>query len=1023
MTLSALSIQRPVLTMVFAIAIVIFGVMAFVSLGVREYPSVDPPIITVRTDYPGANAEIIESQITEPLEDQVNRVDGIKTLTSVSSVGRSTIRVEFDLGMDLDNAANDVRDRVAQAVRNLPPDADPPIVSKADADAQTILTITLQSRSRSLLEITQIAENVFAERLQTIEGVSQVNIWGQKQFAMRLILDVDRMNAFGITPLDVRQALSQQNIELPSGQVEGDKRYITIQTYGRLSTEEEFDELVIVSRENAIIRLKDIGRAELGALNDQSLLRGNKGIPMVGVAMQPQPGANYVEIVDEAYRRVEILKREIPDDIIVGVALDITNSIRQSIRDVQYTIVVAFFLVLFIIFIFLRNFRTTFIPIIAIPISLIGSFAFLYAAGFSINVLTLLGLLLATGMVVDDAIVMIENIYSKIEEGMNPIQAAFKGSRQVFFAIISTTITLVSVFMPIFFMMGLTGRLFREFAMVVVGAIIISTFISLTLTVMMSSRILKPDPREYRFLSIIRKPIDYLLIHYQGWLTAFMKVKYLSFPILIFTAAIIWFFMSNLKSELAPLDDKSRLRMVSTAPEGTSYEMMDDYQMQLINMVDTMPEKSYLLSVTSPGFGASVSVNSGFLRMMLHPAGERNKSQMELAAELSRKVKEYNMAQTYVLQDPTIGGSGGGRGGLPVQYVLQAPNLAKLEDVIPEFMRKARAHPALDVVDIDLRFTKPELIIDIDRDKAFDLGISVRNIAETLQTFFSEQRVGYFIKDGKQYFVLARAERDQRNTPVDIQNINIRSATGEMVPLENLVSMREESLPPQLLRFNRYSSATISASTASGYTLGDGIEAMDEIAAEVLDETFLTALTGTSADYAESSGNLTLVFIFALVLVYLTLAAQFESFRDPLTVMLTVPLALAGALASLWFFGQTLNIFSQIGMIVLVGIVTKNGILIVEFANQKRQEGQDRLEAVINAATDRVRPIIMTSLATVLGALPLAISFDGTANSRVPMGIVIIGGLLFSLILTLFVIPALYTYISSKNKSHVFEEE
>jgi len=580
MTLSALSIQRPVLTMVFAIAIVIFGVVAFVSLGVREYPSVDPPIITVQTDYPGANAEIIESQITEPLEDQVNRVDGIKTLTSVSSVGRSTIRVEFDLGMDLDNAANDVRDRVAQAVRNLPPDADPPIVSKADADAQTILTITLQSRSRNLLEITQIAENVFAERLQTIEGVSQVNIWGRKQFAMRLILDVDRMNAFGITPLDVRQSLSQQNIELPSGQVESDKRYITIQTYGRLSTEEEFDELVIVNRENSIIRLKDIGRAELGALNDQSLLRGNKGIPMVGVAMQPQPGANYVEIVDEAYRRVEILKREIPDDIIVGVALDITNSIRESIRDVQFTILVAFFLVLFIIFIFLRNLRTTFIPVIAIPISLIGSFAFLYAAGFSINVLTLLGLLLATGMVVDDAIVMIENIYSKIEEGMNPIQAAFKGSRQVFFAIISTTITLVSVFMPIFFMMGLTGRLFREFAMVVVGAIIISTFISLTLTVMMSS--------EYRFLSIIRKPIDYILNHYPGWLTSFMRVKYLAFPILIFTAAIIWFFMTNLQSELAPLDDKSRLRMVSTAPEGTSYEMMDDYQMQLINLIDTM---------------------------------------------------------------------------------------------------------------------------------------------------------------------------------------------------------------------------------------------------------------------------------------------------------------------------------------------------------------------------------------------------------------------------------------------------
>jgi hydrophobe/amphiphile efflux-1 (HAE1) family protein len=1023
MTLSEMSIQRPVLTLVFSIAIVIFGVVAFLSLGVREYPSVDPPIITVRTNYPGANAGIIESQITEPLEEQINRVDGIKNISSVSSVGRSTIRVEFDLGKDLDNAANDVRDRVAQAVRSLPPDADPPIVSKADADAQTILAITLQSRSRNLTELTQFADNVFAERLQTIEGVSQVNIWGQKQYAMRLIMDVDLMNAYQITPQDVRRALNEQNIELPSGQVEGNRSYLTIQTYGRLSTEEEFDNLVIAFRDNAIIRFRDIGRAEKGALNDKSLLRGNQGIPMVGIALQPQPGANYIEIVDEAYRRVEILKREIPSDIIVGVGLDITNSIRQSISDVQYTIVAAFVLVLIIIFIFLRNIRTTFIPVITIPISLVGSFAFLYAAGFSINVLTLLGFLLATGMVVDDAIVMMENIYTKIERGMNPIQAAFKGSRQVFFAIISTTITLVSVFMPIFFMMGLTGRLFREFAMVVAGSIIISTFISLTLTVMLSSRLLKAEHREYRSLRFIRFPIDYILNNYRRWLEVFMKRKYLAFPVVIISALIIWFFMIMLPSELAPLDDKSRLRMVSVAPEGTSYEMMDDYQMQLIQLLDTMPEKAYLLSVTSPGFGASVSVNSGFVRMMLKPPDQREKSQMELAAELRRKVSEYNLAQTYVLQDPTIGGAGGGRGGLPVQFVLQAPNLKKLEEYIPQFLQEARNHPALDVVDIDLRFTKPEVILEIDRDKAFELGVQVRDIAETLQTFFSEQRIGYFIKDGKQYFVLGLAERHQRSRPEDILNVNVRAATGEMIPLDVFVSLREESMPPQLLRFNRYSSATISASTADGYTLGNGIEAMYEIASRVLDETFLTTLTGTSADYAESSGNLMLVFIFALVLVYLTLAGQFESFRDPLTVMLTVPLALAGALLSLWIFGQTLNIFSQIGMIVLVGIVTKNGILIVEFANQKRLEGQSRFEAAINAADDRIRPILMTSLATALGALPLAISLDGTANSRMPLGIVIIGGLMFSLILTLFVIPALYVFISAKTKKYVVEEE
>jgi len=1023
MTLSELSIKRPVLTLVFAIAIVIFGAVAFLSLGVREYPSVDPPIITVRTDYTGANAQIIESQITEPLEAQVNRIDGIKTLTSISSTGRSTIRVEFELGMDLDNAANDVRDRVAQAVRNLPPDTDPPIVSKADADAQTILAITLQSEKRNLLELTDIAQNVFAERLQTINGVSQVFIWGNKQYAMRLILDVERMNAFRISPIDVRNALHEQNIELPSGQVEGDSRYLTIQTYGRLNTEEEFNNLVIANRDEAIIRLKDVGRAQLGALNEKSILRGNNGIPMVGVAMQPQPGSNYIEIVDEAYKRVEMLKKEIPSDIIVGVGLDITDSIRRSIRDVQYTIIIAFGLVLLIIFIFLRNVRTTVIPIITIPISLLGSFIFLYAADFSINVLTLLGLLLATGMVVDDAIVMMENIYAKIEQGMTPIQAAFKGSRQVFFAIISTTITLVCVFLPIFFMMGLTGRLFREFAMVVAGSIIISTFISLSLTVMMCSRILKHDSREYRSLRHIRKPIDYILGNYRQWLVYFMKVKHLAFLMVILSAAIIWLLMANLQSELAPMDDKSRLRLMSTAPEGTSYAMMYDYHTQLIQQLDTLPEKENLLAVTSPGFGASVSVNSGFLRIMLKPPHEREKSQMQLAAELSRMVKAYSMAQTYVIQDPTIGGAGGGRGGLPVQYVLQASNLKKLEEFIPLFMRAARDHPALDVVDVNLRFTRPELVIDIDRDRAFDLGVSVRDIAGVLQTYFSEQRIGYFIRDGKQYFVLAHAETKQRNQPDDIANIHVRSSTGELISLDNLVSMRHESLPPQLLRFNRYSSATVSASTAPGYTLGDGIDAMDEIASEVLDETFLTALTGTSADYAESSANLMLVFIFAIVLIYLTLAAQFESFRDPLTVMVTVPLALAGALLSLWIFGQTLNIFSQIGMIVLVGIVTKNGILIVEFANQKRLEGEELGQAVINAANDRVRPIIMTSMATALGALPLAVSLGGTANSRVSMGIVIIGGLLFSLILTLFVIPALYTYISSRTKRYVNEED
>lgn len=1022
MTLSDLSIKRPVMASVFAIAIVIFGAVSFFSLGVREYPSVDPPIITVRTDYTGANAAIMESQITEPLEEAVNRVDGIKTISSISSTGRSTIRVEFELGKDLDAAANDVRDRVAQAVRSLPPDADPPVVSKADADAQTILTITLSSNQRGLLELTELADNVFAERLQTIEGVSQINIWGQKRYAMRLILDMDKMNALNIVPTDIRNALAEQNVELPSGQVEGNRKYITIQTYGRLNTEEEYNNMIIDRRGNTLIRLQDVGRAELAAQNEKAILRGNEGIPMVGVAMQPQPGANFIDIADEAYKRVDMLKREIPDDIMIGVGLDITNPIRKSIKDVQTTILIAFFLVLIIIFLFLRNFRTTFIPVITIPISLLGSFIFLYLAGFSINVLTLLGLLLATGLVVDDAIVVMENIYSKIEKGMPPIQAAFKGARQVFFAVISTTITLVSVFLPIFFIQGLTGRLFREFAVVVAGSVIISTFISLTLTVMLSSRMLRASDHEYRFMRYVSKPIDFILNGYKGWLVAFMRRRYLAFPIILIMGAGVWLLFSNLQSELAPLDDKSRLTIISTAPEGLSYEMMDQYQMQLIGLVDTLPEKNYLLSVTSPGFGASVSVNTGFIRLNLSDPSEREKTQMQLANELRPQLARYNLAQSYVIQEPTISGAQGGGRGLPVQYVLQAPNLQKLEEAIPEFLREARAHPALDIVDIDLKFTKPELIVEIDRDKAATLGVNVRDIAQTLQIYFSEQRLGFFIRDGKQYFVLAQAERGQRSSPEDIKNVKVRTFGGETVSLDNLVTMHEESLPPQLLRYNRYSSATVSASTADGYTLSDGIEAMNEIRDKVLDETFFTSLSGTSADFAESSGSLLLIFVFALLLIYLTLSAQFESFRDPLTIMLTVPLALAGALFSLWIFGQTINIFSQIGMIVLIGIVTKNGILIVEFANQKRLEGQTRLQAAINAASDRVRPIIMTSMATALGALPLAISLNGASMSRIPMGIAIIGGLLVSLVLTLFIIPAVYTFIATKTKSYVTEE-
>ena len=1020
MTLSDLSIKRPVLASVFAIAIVVFGAVAFFTLGVREYPSVDPPVVSVRTNYTGANAEIIETQITEPLEEEINQVEGIKTMSSISSNGRSTIRVEFELGMDLDDAANDVRDKVSQAVRSLPPDTDPPIVSKADADAQTILAITMSSDKRSLLELTNIADNIFAERLQTIEGVSEIYLWGEKEYAMRLILDPDKLDAYRLTPMDIRNALSAQNLELPTGRIEGDRKYLTIRTYGRLNTEEEFSNLIIDKIGNSLVRVKDIGRVELGALNEKSILRGNQGKPMVGVAMVPQPGANYIEIVDEAFNRVDVMKQDLPPDITLGVGLDVTKNIRRSINEVEITIFIAFGLVLLVVFIFLRNIRTTFIPVITIPISLIGTFAALYMAGYSINILSLLGLLLATGLVVDDAIVVMENIFSKVEKGFHPIQAAFKGSRQVFFAVIATTITLISVFLPIFFLEGLVGELFREFALVVTSAVAISTFISLSLTAMLSSRILRKTDKEYRILRPVKRPINFLFNNYKGWLVSFMRRRRLVFPIMAVIAGLIWFFFANLQSELAPLEDKSQLRLVSTAPEGASYEMMDNYLLQLISLVDTIPEKEYLLSVTSPGFGASVSVNRGFMWLKLYPPEERERTQMELAGELSQKVREYNFAQTYVIQEPTI--SSGGRG-LPVQFVLQAPNLDMLKEVIPGFMERARNHPAFGVVDINLKFTKPEIVLNIDRNKALDMGISVRDIAQTLQTYFSEQRLGYFIRNGKQYYVIARAEEDQRDEPHDLTNIKVKTASGEMVSLDNIVTLRDESRPPQLLRYNRYTSATVSASLSPGTSLEKGIQAMRDIADEVLDGSFSTALTGTSEDYEESSSNLFLIFIFALVLIYLTLSGQFESFRDPFTIMFTVPMALAGALMSLYIFGQTINIFSQIGMIVLIGIVTKNGILIVEFANQKRLAGQSVIHAVIHAASERFRPILMTSMATILGVLPLTISIGGASSSRVPLGIAIIGGMLFSLILTLFIIPALYSFIANKKDKYVIEEE
>jgi multidrug efflux pump len=1016
MNISSLSINRPVLATVISIFLVLFGVIGFTFLGVREYPSVDPPVITVTTNYVGANADIIEKQITEILEESINGIAGITSLTSVSADGRSTVTVEFDLDMDLEAAANDVRDRVSQAVRNLPADADPPIVVKSNADSNPILSMTMQSDQRSMLELSEIANNNFKERLQTIPGVSEIRIWGEKKYSMKLQLDPVKMAGYRITPSDVRAALDRENVELPSGRIEGYRTELTIRTMGRLETPEQFNDLILREENGVVVRLRDVGRAELMPENERSLLRGNGAIPQVGIAVTPQPGSNYIAIADEFHKRFEQIKKDLPDDLRYTLAMDTTVGIRKAIMEVEETIAIAFLLVVLIIFIFLRDWRTTLIPVLAIPISLIGAFFIMYIAGFSINILTLLAVLLATGIVVDDAIVVLENIYSKIEKGMDPIQAGHEGSKEIAFAIISITITLMAVFLPVIFLSGLTGRLFREFGVVVAGAVGISALVSLTLTPMLSAHWLRHNTNPSRFFQVTERWFNAMTDGYNRSLKRYMRVRWVSIPIMIASALIIVGVGSQLQSELAPMEDKSRFMIQSTAPEGTSFEVMNDYLTDIIHMVDTLPERQALISVTAPGFGTASSTNTGFVRVTLVEPEKRSRTQDEIAKQIMAQLAPYNLARSFVIQEPTIGGSR--FTSLPVQYVIQAPSFEKLREVIPAFMEKVNADKTFRVADLNLKFNKPELNVEIDRDRARAMGVDMRDIAETLQLYFSGQRYGYFIYKGKQYQVIGQATRADRDAPVDLSSAFVRNKKGELIQLANLVRMSDRSTPPQLFRYNRYVSATVSADPAEGYTIGDGIAAMDRIADEVLDDSFYTTLAGVSKEFAESGSSMAFAFILALLLVFLILAAQFESWIDPLVVMFTVPLALAGAVLSLWLFGHTLNIFSNIGIIVLIGLVTKNGILIVEFANQRKEHGLKKIDAVIDAATQRLRPILMTTLAMALGALPIALGLGAAAKSRIPMGIVIIGGLMFSLILTLYVVPGLYSYLSRERKEH-----
>jgi multidrug efflux pump len=1014
MSLSSLSVRRPVLAMVMSILIVLFGLIGFTRLGVREFPSVDPPVITVTTTYAGANSEVIENQLTEPIEEAVNRVEGIRSLNSVSRDGASSITVEFGLDTDLEAAANDVRDKVSQAVELLPPDSDPPVVTKSDANSFPIILLSLKSKGRNIMELSEYATNVMKERFQTVPGVSDIQIWGQKKYAMRLWMDADRLAAYGLTPLDVRDALNKENVELPTGQIEGANIELTVRTLGRMSTPQQFNELIIKETGGRKVRFQDVGYAEIGPENPKTAMKRD-GVYTVTNAILARPGSNNIEIADEVYRRLAQIRKDLPADVTVDVGFDMTQYIRDSIREVQQTVLVAFILVVCIIFFFLRDWRTTLIPVIVIPISIIGAFFALYLMGYTINVLTMLGVVLAIGLVVDDAVVVLENIYAKIEQGISPLEAALQGSKEIFFAVIATTVALIAVFLPVIFLEGLTGRLFREFGVTIASAVVISSFVALTLTPMLCANILKKRERHTWLYRQTEGFFNSLTRGYEKLLLGFMKVRWLAFVIMLASAGLIYQVGNSLPSEMAPLEDRNWLMAFSTAPEGTTFDYMDRYMGQLVELIEEkVPERTGVFSLTSPSFGAIGAVNSGMSFLNLKAREDRERSQQEIAAELIPAINELTTAMTFVNQPATLGGPDLG---LPVALAIQAPDFEKLKEYLPKMVEAARADPAFAFVDIDLRFNRPEISISIDREKARSLGVSTQDIAQTLQLGYSGQRFGYFIRGSKQYQIIGQMARSDRNEPLDLRSMYVRNRDGRMIQLDNLVRLEENISPPQRFRYNRFVSAKVSAVPAPGKTQGEGIAAMQAIADRVLDDSFSTALVGSSKEFSESSSSLNYAFMLALILIYLVLSAQFESFRDPLIIMFTVPLALAGALVCLWYFDQSINIFSQIGIIMLIGLVSKNGILIVEFANQKKAQGLSRMEAITEASVARFRPILMTSLSTILGVLPIALALGAGAESRISMGIAVIGGLAFATVLTLLVIPAVYSYLSEKEKS------
>jgi multidrug efflux pump len=1015
--ISQVSISRPVLAGVMSVLLVLFGIVGYTFLGTREYPVTDSPIVMVTTVYPGASADIIAAQVTKPLEEAIAEANGIRALSSVSREQVSIITVEFNLDADLEAAANDVRDKVSKSRQQLPSDIEPTIVEKS-GPAEFLVFLTVQSDTRSLEDITDFVNINIKERLQSIPGVRLVDTYAGRKRSMRLRMDPLKLASYGLTPADVQTALQRENVDLPSGRIEGDNTEVTLRTQGRLVTEEDFNNMIVRQSAGAIVRFRDIGSAIMSSQNERTAMIVGEGQTArygVGTGVQPQRGANSLAIVDEFKTRFDEIVRTAPKDYIINLGKDFTVPVRNSLSEVEETLFLAFGLVAMIIFIFLRDWRSTIIPLVAIPVSIISAFFIMYIGDFSINVLTLLGLVLAIGLVVDDAIVVLENIYSKIEQGMTPIEAARKGSDEIYFAVISTTVTLAAVFLPILFLGGITGRLFKEFAIVVAGSVLVSAFVALTLSPMMSAYLLKANASHGWLYRKTEPWFEALNRGYEKSLHAFFKVRWFGFVLLLVSFAIAWWLAPALPSELAPLEDRSMVGLAVIAPEGTSYESMEQTMKEINNYIsDSIPDLNG--NRTYAGIAASVGtlvqpVNGGFQWVFLKDPKDRvsGLSQQQIYEKLIAASGRFRNVIVIPIQIPTIGGFSSSQ---PLQYIVQAPDLNALIDVMPKLMGKVGGSSKLSFQDPDFKVNRPEIGIEIDRQRAAQLGISTQEIGRTLQLALSGRRYGYFIYNDRQYEVIGQLDRKERSAPADLNSLFLRAENGEMVSLDNLVSMKESVSPPAIYRYNQSYSVTISATPAAGVSLGEAIKEMDEITKATLPPGFTTALAGQSRDYAESSSSLIFAFIFAILLIYLVLAAQFESLIDPFIILLTVPMALTGALLSLWITSQSINVFSEIGIIMLIGLITKNGILIVEFANQRKEEGMSVKDAVLAAAASRFRPILMTTLAMIFGTLPIALSLGTSSGSRTSLGIAVVGGLIFAGVLTLYVIPSVYSYFS-----------